>query len=108
MAAGRRGRAQWTVGASADGRGERDAPRLVGARVDGGLRGPAWASRAAQVRRCVRIWSITDAWVMNATMRIAPWQVGHASGSTSKICCRTEVLEMRILAGLERFLKPRG
>ena len=23
---------------------------------------------------------------MNATMRIAPWQVGHASGSTSKIC----------------------
>ncbi len=30
-----------------------------------------------------RIWSITDAWVMNATMRIAPRQVGHASGSTS-------------------------
>jgi hypothetical protein len=34
----------------------------------------------------VRIWSITDVWVMNATMRMAPWQVGHASESTSKIC----------------------
>ncbi len=90
MAAGRRGRAQGTVGASADGRGARDAPRLVGARVDGGLLAPAWvacAARAARVRRCARSWSITDACVMNATMRMAPWQVGHASGSTSKICC---------------------
>ena len=40
---------------------------------------------AARVRRWVRIWSITDACVMNATIRIAPWQVGQASGSTSKI-----------------------
>ena len=39
------------------------------------------------MRRWVRIWSITDVWVMQATMRIAPWQDGHASGSTSKICC---------------------
>jgi len=23
---------------------------------------------------------------MNATIRMAPWQAGHASGSTSKIC----------------------
>jgi hypothetical protein len=36
----------------------------------------------------VRIWSITDVCVMKATMRIAPWQVGQASGSTSKICCK--------------------
>jgi hypothetical protein len=28
----------------------------------------------------VKSWSITDVWVM-ATSRIAPWQVGHASGS---------------------------
>ena len=90
VAAGRRGRAQGTVGASADGRGARDAPRLAGARVDGGLLAPAWvacAAREARVRRCARIWSITDAWVMNATMRMAPWQVGHASESTSNICC---------------------
>jgi hypothetical protein len=26
---------------------------------------------------------------MNATMRMVPWHVGHASGSTSKICCRS-------------------
>ena len=24
---------------------------------------------------------------MKATIRIVPWHVGHASGSTSKICC---------------------
>ena len=65
----------------------RDVFRLAGARVDGGLRGPACASRAARARRRARIWSITDAWVMHATTRIVPWQVGHASGSTSKICC---------------------
>jgi hypothetical protein len=76
------------VGASGDGRGARDIPRLAEARVDGGLRAAANAVGAAPVRRWVRIWSITDAWVMNATMRIAPWQVGHASGSTSKSCCR--------------------
>ena len=50
------------------------------------VRGPACDSRAARARRCVRIWSITDVCVMKATMRIAPWQVGHASGSTSKNC----------------------
>jgi transposase len=65
-----------------------DAPRFVGARVDGGLRGPPCASRAARVRRCARIRSITETWVMNATTRMGPWQVGHASGSTSKICCK--------------------
>ena len=74
------------VGASADGRGVRDGPRLVGARVDGGLCGPACVARAARVRRCARSWSITDACVMNATRRSAPWQVGHASGSTSTSC----------------------
>ncbi len=71
-AAGRRGRAQGAVGASADGRAARAVLRLAGARVDGGLRGPACASRAARVRRWVRIWSITDVCVMNATTRIAP------------------------------------
>ena len=35
-----------------------------------------------------RISSITDVWVMNATIRMGPWQVRHASGSTSTICCR--------------------
>jgi hypothetical protein len=49
------------------------------------LRGPACASRAVRVRRCARIWSITDVWVMKATIRIAWWRVGHASGPTSKI-----------------------
>ncbi len=88
MVAGRRGRTQVTGGASADGRGARAVPRLAGARVDGGLSGPVCASREARVRRWVSIWSITDVWVMKATMRIAPWQDGHASGSTSKICWR--------------------
>ena len=79
-------RTHGVVGAAANGRGARAVPRLAGARVAGGLRGPACPSREARVRRWVRIWSITDVWVMKATMRIAPWQVGHASGSTSKIC----------------------
>jgi hypothetical protein len=35
------------------------------------------------------MWSITDACVMTATIRIARRQVGQASGSTSKICCRS-------------------
>ena len=61
-------------------------PRLGRARVDGGLRAPAWAVCAARVRRWVRIRSITAVCVMHATIRIAPWHVGHASGSTSKIC----------------------
>ncbi len=80
------GRIQVTGGASADGRGARDGPRLARARVDGGLRAPACAAREARVRRWVRIWSITDAWVMNAMIRMGPRQVGHARGSTSKSC----------------------
>ena len=32
---------------------------------------------------------MTDDCVMNATMRITPWQDGHARGSTSEICCRS-------------------
>ena len=27
---------------------------------------------------------------MHATTRIVPWHVGHRSGSTSKICCRSD------------------
>jgi hypothetical protein len=84
--AGRPGRTQVTGGASANGRGARDATRLAGARVDGGLRASAWAAWAARVQRGVRIWSITAACVMKATRRIAPRQVGQASGSTSNIC----------------------
>lgn len=44
-----------------------------GARVEGGLRAPGSAAAvAARGRRCVRIGSITDARVMNATIRIVP------------------------------------
>ena len=91
LVAGRRGggRPHAQVMVSADGRGTRDAPRPTGAHVDGGLRGPACDSRAARVRRWVRIWSMTDDGVMNATMRMTPWQAGHASGSTSRICRRS-------------------
>ncbi len=32
---------------------------------------------------------MTDDGVRNATMRMTPWQDGHARGSTSKICCRS-------------------
>ena len=72
---------------SPQGRGASGGANPGGGRgVDGGLRAPAFAAWAAQERRWVRIWSITDAWVMNATIRIAPRQVGHTSGSTSKIC----------------------
>ena len=53
----------------------------------GGLRA-AWAAGAARARRWVRIRSMTDACVRKATIRIAPWHVGHASGSTSQICGR--------------------
>ena len=55
--------------------------------VDGGRRALRRSSDVAWVRRCVRIWSITADGVMNATIRIGPAQCGHASGSTSKICC---------------------
>ncbi|WP_373061476.1 hypothetical protein [Gemmatimonas sp.] len=37
-------------------------PGPDGPRVEGGLRAAAWAAVAARVRRCARIWSITDAW----------------------------------------------
>ena len=53
----RRGRARGVVGALAGGRGERDVSRLAGARVDGGLRAPAWAVWTARKRRWVRTWS---------------------------------------------------
>ena len=49
-------------------------------------------NRCAFVGCSVSYWTlsfrITDAWVMNPTTRMGPWQVGHASGSTSNICCR--------------------
>ncbi len=64
-------------------------PGPDGPRVDGGLRAAAWVVVAARVRRCARIWSITEAWVMNAMIRMGPRHVGQASGSTSKICCRS-------------------
>ena len=64
----------------------RVAPGPDGLRVEGGLRAPPGAAVDARVRRCVRIRSITDACVMKATIRIVPWQDGHARGSTSKIC----------------------
>ena len=86
--AGRRGvRPQGRVWASAGGRAARAVLRLAGARVDGGLRA-AWAAGAARARRWVRIRSMTDACVRKATIRVAPWNVGHASGSTSQICGR--------------------
>ncbi len=94
VVAGGRGRTQVTGGASAGGRGTR---------VDGGLRGPACAARAARVRRWVRIWSITAAWVMQATMRIAPWQHGHASGSTSKSCWRSAAVGLMPTGGWPRW-----
>jgi len=62
------------------------APGPDGPRVDGGLRAPPWAAVVARVRRCVRIRSITDGFVMQATRRITLWQLGHARRSTSKIC----------------------
>lgn len=45
-----------------------------------GLRALAWAACAGRAQ----IWSITDASVMHATIRIAPWQAGHARGSTRR------------------------
>jgi len=83
----RRVRPQGRVWASAGGRAARAVLRLAGARVDGGLRA-AWAAGAARARRWVRIRSMTDACVRKATIRVAPWNVGHASGSTSQICGR--------------------
>jgi len=50
----------------------------------------------------VRIWSITDAWVMQATMRIAPWQDVHASGSTAKSCRRSAARRRMASLGARR------
>ena len=41
------------------------------------------------MRRWVRIWSITDRGVLNATTRILPWPVGPARGATSPLCGRS-------------------
>ena len=35
----------------------------------------------APVRRWVRIWSITDVWVMTATRRIVTWHTSHRTAS---------------------------
>ena len=66
--------------------GRRRVPRATDAAIEGGLRAPGRAPAVVRLRRCVRIWSITDACVMHATIRIGPAQGGHTSGSTSKIC----------------------
>ena len=81
---GHRGEAHWAWWAAA---GRRVAPGPGGPWVEGGLRAAALAAVAARARRCARIWSITDAWVMNAMIRMGPRHVEHARGSTSKICC---------------------
>ena len=44
---------------------------------------------AAGIGDSIGVGSMTDAWAMHATMRIAPWQAGQVGGSTSKICCNT-------------------
>jgi len=62
VAAERRGLAQRTLGAA--------AAAVAGARVGGGLRGPACASLVARARRCARIWSITDALALRAARHI--------------------------------------
>lgn len=36
---------------------------------------------------------------MNATIRGAPWQVGHARGSTSKICCSSAAQQRVVSVG---------
>ena len=77
-----------------------------GSRAPGAMggRAPTWASVVVRARRCVRIWSITDVWVMTAMIRMGPWHVGQASGSTSK-----ELLqEGRPPAGRFRGCQPWG
>ena len=39
---------------------------------------------------------------MNATTRRGPWQVGHARGSTSKICCRSDAHRRDASVGARR------
>lgn len=51
-----------------DGRGKRVGPGFVTAHVDGGLRSPPSAARAARGRRWVKIWSIAVAWVMHCPL----------------------------------------
>lgn len=46
--------------------------------------------------------SITDAGVMNATMLIAQWQLGHASGSTASI----PVVGSRCMCGWQLAREP--
>ena len=65
------------------------AAPAAGDRGDGGLRAPTWAAVMARVRKWVRIWSITDRGVKNATTRIVPWPVGPARGATSPLCGRS-------------------
>ncbi|MEX1113148.1 MAG: hypothetical protein WED32_01695 [Patescibacteria group bacterium] len=50
----------------------------------------------------MRIWSITDVCVMNATISIVPWQAGHARGSTSKICWSSAAQRRVASAGASR------
>ena len=96
------GRVLMGVGASTDGCGARDVPRLAGARVDGGLRAATAATGAARARRWVRIWSLNAAWVMSATTRMGPPHVGHASGSTSKIYWWRAAQRRPVSAGARR------
>lgn len=50
--------------------GDGGAPRVAGARADGGLRAPDRAPAAPRVRRWIRIWSITDACVAGDTLLV--------------------------------------
>ena len=77
---GARGACQWAGWDAGGARGRRGAPQVAGARVDGGPRTPGAMVR---VRRCVRIWSITAAWVMTAMIRMVPWQPGQMCSTTS-------------------------
>lgn len=80
----------------------RGAPQGVGARVEGGLRA------AVRVPRCARICSITERWVMTATIRMAPWQVGQRSESTSKICRRSATQRRLASVGASRGMVTIG
>ena len=90
--AGCRGEVQWAGWAAA---GRRTAPGPDVLRVDGGLRTRPTAAAEARVRRSVRIWSITDAWVMHAMIRMGPRHVGHARGSTAPAQLRAHEIAAR-------------
>jgi len=98
--AGRRGEAQRAWWAAA---GRRVAPGPDNPRVEGGRRAAAWAAVPARARSCARIWSITDVWVMHAMIRMGPRHVGHARGSTSKICCRSAAVGPSPIGGWPRW-----